>query len=396
MWTQTHPPSSWHRAISKRARLMVVCIAALFVFPAAATAAAAITTTAGIGEGAAVPVFSSWPVTPGFQPTSVTGGPDGNVWYTEGGSAMGVGRLTFAGQNDGPEGSVMNFTKNISDRYGLLDITAGPDGNLWSTGFAGEVFRVTTGGIVSHQTVAPYGALQGITPGPDGRLWFTAGTGPNASADPAIGQITTHGTVREFSTGITPHSLPLDITEAEGDLWFTEFYSGKIGRITPQGSVSEFQLVPETGSNPTAAGSGLFSIAADDGYLWVTNINNDSIYRIAPSECSAQPGTTQGGCDNVLDIGLADNAAGVSGAPGSIAAGPDGNLWVAYGSALLRVTPQGQSTFFPQAGVSAGGGPLPSSQAISSGPDGTLWYPQAGGLGEVSFCNPAVCGKPGS
>ena len=59
------------------------------------------------------------------------------------------------------------------------------------------------------------------TAGPDGNLWFTAGSGPNAATDPAIGQITTHGAAKEFSTGITPHSTPIDITEANGDLWLT-------------------------------------------------------------------------------------------------------------------------------------------------------------------------------
>ena len=49
----------------------------------------------------------------------------------------------------------MNVTKNINDRYGLLDITAGPDGDLWSTGFAGEIFQVTTGGAVSHPVSGP-------------------------------------------------------------------------------------------------------------------------------------------------------------------------------------------------------------------------------------------------
>jgi streptogramin lyase len=368
------------------------CAIMLAAVPAGASAAHERFQELRVTPADPVPVFSLWPVTAGFAPTSVVGGSDNNVWYTEGGMAAGVGRLTFAGRNDGREGLVKDFTHGIQDRYGLLDITAGPDGNLWATGYGGEIFRVTPQGVVSHQSVAPYGGLQGITAGPDGKLWFAAGTGPDAAFDPAVGQITTHGAVKEFGTGIAPRSTPVDITEADGDLWFTEFFSGRIGRITPQGLVSEFQLLPETGQ-ATFAGSGLFSIAADAGYLWVTDVNNDSVYRILPGECSTPRAGTPGGCDNVVDIGLANNAAGVTGAPGSVVAGPDGDVWATYGSALVRMTPQGQSTFFPQANASGGGGALPSSQSIGSGPFGTLWYPEGDGLGEVSFCSTVLCGS---
>ena len=185
--------------------------------------------------------------------------------------------------------------------------------------------------------------------------------------------------MREFSTGITPGSTPLDVTEADGDLWFTEFNSGDLGEITPQGTVHEFLL-----SSP-----GLFSITADDGYLWITNPNENTIYRVAPSECLA----TLHGCDNTLAIGLENR--GFTGEPGSIAAGPDGNVWFADGSGLGRITPSTTPpvvtvTAFPQAGTPADSG---SSQLISSGPDSTLWYAQAAGsLGEVSFCSAILCG----
>lgn len=39
----------------------------------------------------------------------------------------------------------------------------------------------------------------------------------------------------EFSKGITPDSLPFGITQADGDLWFTEINTGKLGEITRKG-----------------------------------------------------------------------------------------------------------------------------------------------------------------
>src|SRR5512135_2025924 len=48
--------------------------------------------------------------------------------------------------------------------------------------------------------------------------------------------------VTEFSLP-TPNSRPYGITTGpDGNLWFTEFGSDKIGRITPSGAVSEFAL----------------------------------------------------------------------------------------------------------------------------------------------------------
>jgi len=405
MFTWKHQSRMGRRLAGAGLPALAACAATLLAVPAASAAAGLPAhsrsgpdqrehgsldgppaTTVAIGPVAPVPVFRSWPVTAGTQPVAVTGGPDGNIWYTEAingpaGEEWGVGRLTFAGPNAGAAGSVLNVTKNIHDPVGLDNITAGPDGNLWATGFSGEIFRVTPAGVASFQTAGITGnELQGITPGPgsDPDLWFADGT----AADPGIGRITTHGVVTEFHAGITPDSTPLDITEADGSLWFTEFDGGKIGQITPQGVVTEYDIA----DGPGALGDGLFSIAADAGYLWVTDVNDSGIYRIPLTECSA----TLHDCDNVIDIATASPGFGF-GTGGSITAGPDGNLWFTEGSGLGRLTPQGQITDFPQEGVVTAGGGVPTSQSVSAGPDGTLWFDQAGGLGEVSFCSPVLC-----
>src|SRR5574337_476468 len=104
-----------------------------------------------------------------------------------------------------------------------LGITAGPDGALWFTEFAGKkIGRITTAGTITEFSI-PTGSSQpvGITTGPDGALWFTEFAGNK------IGRITTAGTITEFCLP-TASSGPRDITAGpDGALWFTELISLK-------------------------------------------------------------------------------------------------------------------------------------------------------------------------
>src|SRR5438105_13367484 len=69
-------------------------------------------------------------------------------------------------------------------------ITSGPDGNLWFTELIGnQIGRITSAGIITEFPV-PSSASHpfGITAGPDGKLWFTESTSNK------IGKMTTNGT----------------------------------------------------------------------------------------------------------------------------------------------------------------------------------------------------------
>lgn len=66
----------------------------------------------------------------------------------------------------------------------------------------------------------------------------TTSNGPNKAADLAAGPKT--GTIVEFPMP-TVRSNPLGITSGpDGNLWFIENQSNKVGRITPSGAFSEF------------------------------------------------------------------------------------------------------------------------------------------------------------
>src|SRR5574337_345951 len=123
-----------------------------------------------------------------------------------------------------------------------LGITAGPDGALWVTEFAGnKIGRITTAGPITEFSI-PTASSQpvGITAGPDGALWFTEFAGNK------IGRITTAGTITEFSLS-TGGSEPLGITAGpDGALWFTEIAGNQIGRVNTSGPITEL-------SSPTAS-----------------------------------------------------------------------------------------------------------------------------------------------
>ena len=314
-------------------------------------------------------------ITPNSTSTDITVGPDGNLWFTEPGCSFctpavpgAIGRIT-------PADVVTEFTTGISAGSFPLDITAGPDGNLWFTELKGNrIGRITPAGVVTEFStgISPNSFPHGITAGPDGNLWFT-------EQFDGIGRITptAPNTVTEFRTGITAGSTPIGITAGpDGNLWFTEqgclgctpAVPGAIGRITPAGpnTVTEFR-------SGITANSGPFGITAGpDGNLWFTE---QGCSFCAPAVPGAVGRITPAGPNTVTEFRTGISA-------GSelygLTAGPDGNLWFTefQGSRIGRITPAGPNTVTEfSAGISAGSLP----DRITAGPDGNLWFTENGG-----------------
>jgi virginiamycin B lyase len=114
----------------------------------------------------------------------------------------------------------------------------------------------------------------------------------------------------------------------DGNVWFTELAAQQIGKVTPQGSITEYHL-PEKGS-PLGIATG------SDGNLWVTIVGSRTVMRVSPSgEFTA----FHTGSDTV---------------PTFIAAGPDGNLWFTEPNGkIARVNTQGQIVEFVVANVAS-------------------------------------------
>jgi hypothetical protein len=160
-------------------------------------------------------------------------------------------------------GVVTEFPAAVSNPF---SITGGPEGALWFTEPGNSrIGRITTAGAITEYPLSGFGNPQGITTGPDGALWFTEfGTGK-------IGRITIQGVLTEYP--LAPNSSPSGITVGPDQaLWFTESNANRIGRITTAGFITEYP-VPIAGSSPMGIAAG------PDGGLWFTQFNSNSIGR---------------------------------------------------------------------------------------------------------------------
>ena len=215
---------------------------------------------------------------------------------------------------------------------------------MLSGGASAQVITEFSAGITHGATP------QGIAPGPDGNVWFTERFGYR------IGRITPSGVVTEFSTGITAGASPGNIVAgADGALWFTESGSNRIGRITTAGVVTEYTLPPRVGA-PYGIASG------SDGNLWFTvytAINGN----LAGAIGSISPTTH---AITVFTAGISRYFSLYS-----IAAGSDGNLWFTEQDTakIGRITVAGAVTEFPTSFLTGN-----SLAVITAGPDGNLWF----------------------
>ena len=211
--------------------------------------------------------------------------------------------------------------------------------------------RVASGGhapTTQSGNVAPLGTVDPVdtTPTTSRVLAHTptsrassATTAPVRATTPVPTPSAPH--ITEFPLPHAPSYPNAIATGPDGNLWFAESFTGKVGRITPSGAVTEFpQPNGAAGANGMAAGP--------DANLWFTDTEMSRIGRI-----------TTGGV--FLPFYTAPNSV-----PVAIAKGPDGNVWFTdLQGKIGRMTPGGVVAEFP-----ADGGP----DAITSGPDGNLWF----------------------
>ncbi|HKB35389.1 MAG TPA: FG-GAP-like repeat-containing protein, partial [Gemmataceae bacterium] len=165
-------------------------------------------------------------------------------------------------------------------------------------------------------------------------------------------------TAMEFGIPM-PASGPTSITRAsDGNLWFTEFNTDKIGRITPAGAITAEITLPVSGSGP------LDIVSGPDGNLYFTERFSDKIGRINPNA----------GSTAAIQASLMEFSTAPGSGPTSIAVGPDGNLYFTEFNTdqIARITTGGAITQL--ATLTAGAGPA----GITNGPDGAVWFTEAG------------------
>jgi streptogramin lyase len=211
----------------------------------------------------------------------------------------------------------------------------------------GQTLTATNGvnGAVTEIGPIPNSGPQGITAGPDGNLWFTEFSGNK------VGKITPDGSVTEYGPLPTANSSPRGITAGpDGNLWITEQLGNKVGKLTPAGALNEYAL-PTSNSSPRGITAG------PDGNLWFTEAGASKVGRITPTGV-------------LVEVTLPPNSQ-----PDAITAGPDGNLWFVdfYYNLVGKLTPAGAVTAYVI--------PTSNSQpdAITAGPDGNLWFTESNG-----------------
>jgi virginiamycin B lyase len=323
---------------------------------AAVVAAALLGTSA---TAVAAPAITEYGGLSGPSATGITGGPGLRVFFTELDNPGLLGRIDADGTGlmEWAGGSLPAFSKDRKP----YDVTEGPDGALWATESGGTpgLVRFSAGGPTDQFTsggLSGGARLAGIVTGPDGHLWATDQNKPATIVeyDPALRTFKHHPLP-------TTDAQPQDIAVgADGNLWFTEpGGTGRIGRITVDGTVTEFSAGLSPGASPWGITAG------PDGALWFTERTDPGrIGRI----------TTGGVITEYALAGVAN--------PTGIAAGTDGALWFAAAGgdgAIGRITTAGDVTLHT-AGLTAGRAP----QWITRGPDGNIWFSETGGVARVT------------
>ena len=232
-------------------------------------------TTAGVVTEFTVPTAAS-------SPRSIVSGPDGNLWFTETDGNK-IGKVTTAGTftefaiptaASSPRGIALGadgnlwFTESATDKIGRVttagvftefviptagssprNIIRGLDDALWFTQQgSNKIGRISTSGAISETLISSIAtAPSGIVNGPSGTgMWFAE----SAAAGNKIGQISPLGDILSETAVTTAASGPEEITLGpDGNLWFTEYVAGKIGRLVPSNVLSVTTASPL----PTAA-----------------------------------------------------------------------------------------------------------------------------------------------
>jgi streptogramin lyase len=288
----------------------------------------------------------------------------------------------------------MSFGQDQGDPYQIVPL--GPDSIRLENGFAWPRSIATPDGSVWTNSNNPNAPIAHILPGgsmtvslpalasgqipshwargPDGQLWFTEGSASASSnplSTPAVDRIgrldPATNAVVEFgglSIGADAQAIAAG---PDGNIWFLEFGTNSVGRITPSGVVTEFQLPP-----------GL-QLTRDRGEELTAGPGGDMYF------------TTNGGIARMTTAGTFAGFLGNGGppfAPNAIAYGRDGNLWATTCNpdAVVRIAPAGHVTVSPE-------GTFPGEacpRGIVAGPDGTLWLYEWDSfrLGRVVFQSP--------
>jgi streptogramin lyase len=355
--------------------------------------------------------IKEFPLPAGSDPLGMTAGPGGDVWFTIGGTTNAIGRIT-------PAGAIKEFKQGFTSTAQPSDITLGADGNLWFTASGSPpnaIGRVTPQGKIKEFVAGQPGsglnagaAPSNITLGPGGNLWFLDDGSPKA-----IGRITPAGKIKEFTLADPINSQSEDLTAGpDGNMWFTDRGNTRaIGRVTQQGVITEFTgTLDQLNSMPNG-------ITSADGKLWFTDEGSPGAIGMAQASGTSNPtesttGLQTNAVPDAITNGLNGNVwfednygnqraigritpqgtvkeftAGLgTGLQDDITLAIDGNIWLEQSmpGGIARITPAGVITEFTHGLLSGAGS---DGDQLVTGPDGNLWFSDRGAkaIGRVAL-----------
>lgn len=196
----------------------------------------------------------------GTGPTFLVEGPDGDLWFSNVGSNS-IARFEIATQQ-------LRAYRLPRPNSHVLVMAPGPDGNVWySDGNYFAIGSIAPNGRITEFNLPRNVAAAGLAAGPDGNMWLTGG--PDDALwfteyfGGRIGRITTDGQISEYVTS-SRGTFPMHIVVgSDGDLWFTEVGGNALGRITMGGRLTEF---PFAGHSASPDGIALGA----DNRIWFT------------------------------------------------------------------------------------------------------------------------------
>jgi len=199
-------------------------------------------------------------------------GPDGNIWFAEDRQPK-VGRIT-------PDGVITEFSLPPNRRPGAT--AAGPNGEVWfdyfdqsSTGFASGLGRINTADGTISTISLPSGAIElAMHLGADGNMWVSV-----SGSAYAILRVTPAGQITTFSLPSVSQSNALGaemLLAADRNIWFT--YANNLARMKRDGTVTLFPL-PTQNTNLLPAGL----TTGVDGNIWLTEFSSGKLAQLVLS-----------------------------------------------------------------------------------------------------------------
>ncbi len=195
--------------------------------------------------------------------------PDGTVWLAEQGSNK-IGKWDPATQKVTEyQDTYMPGKEGIEDGGSKHTVRIDPSGRVWASGIPLTSLDPETEKITQYDSGGGY--IYDVKPDKNGDVWFT-----NIFTD-KIGKVDGKTSKVSMWTVPTPNAQPRRMEIGpDGMIYSGEFHGGKMARFDPK--TQTFKEFPLPGPDPSPYAMGFDA----DGFLWYDSHNTDNINRFDP------------------------------------------------------------------------------------------------------------------